>query len=432
MQLRHIDTSKKTSVHDMSSTHHSIIDVDEEHSGSVPQQSNRVDITSAEQSDNYFEDAALGNGWGLSRRKNMFIIVTLLLFIGIAAAIGVAVVFAMNDKPIGRDSGETTEALAGGNEIADEVEQSNEEVAEQDNVTTEIFETSVSEESKELVNATTPSCISLELGIIAYENARMPKWEIVGGSDRNNDESIVWKSSEYDGRTFDSKAMTFKKCLPPQMYTFVFADSDRARSYVLSSEGKLIVNGMSIESNEDIVAFELPFEAPPAYDADGDGIEDRLGTLMPYDSTGLKEGVDCEPLRIELQTDDLGIETLWRLYEGDESGKMIADGGPYASNSFYRFEYCLKIPAMYTFYMYDWASNGLCCTNGNGYYMLSSRGDIIVNATGEIDVSFSLPFDLASQTTFESTIPTPQLPSMPSYAPVFQEKQPKDTTPKGN
>ena len=49
---------------------------------------------------------------------------------------------------------------------------------------------------------------------------------------------------------------------------------------------------------------------------------------------------------------------------------------------------------VFTFVLYL-ASDGLCCTSGEGYYKLSSGDDTIVNATGNFgsvdSVTFTLP-----------------------------------------
>ena len=94
-------------------------------------------------------------------------------------------------------------------------------------------------------------------------------------------------------------------------------------------------------------------------DVDRDGMEDRLGILMPYNSSGLEQGVSCEPFCLELKTDDSGLETTWELYEGNNSGKLIANGGPFRGNSDYSIEYCLASPNNYSFYMYDYGEHSL-------------------------------------------------------------------------
>lgn len=373
--FRQVDPAQRTEAYqfdDMSSIHQSIVDVDEEQSSRDNNQTN-PDNTSALRNDNHSDNVGLVAHQRAVRRKNLCVILTLLVFLGIVAAIGAAVVIAMQNRPAGGDGNETSQAMADESATADKAEETPSSNSESNNTSFDIFDTSSEQSSEQLLDldldfeeipsnsftSLTPSssptiCIPLELGIVFDENANMTKWKLVKGGDGKTDNEIVWQSDSYDAATYDTKAVTVRNCLPPFMYTFVFTDPNGARSYVLSSEGEVIVTGLSLDTKQDIVAFELPFEAPEAIDSNGDGLEDRLGTLMPYDSSGLEEGVDCEPFRLELQTDDSGVETLWGLYEGDSTGKLIADGGPYASNSNYVYEYCLKSPSTYSFYIYDW------------------------------------------------------------------------------
>lgn len=461
--IRQVDTTHTAEAFafdDMSSIHHSIIDMDEElYSEPARSQKSHMENHSAVISTGQYDGVSQQHQ--TVRRKNVFMIVTLLLFIGIVAAIGVAMVFAMQDKPIGGESvREADQVLAeeetNPNTIVFEEEESPviETVSESGNVTAGIFDTvtmptegsseyalgfeEIASETQTPTYKPTPSstnCIPLELGIIFEGNANQTEWKVVKGADGSPDKEVVWQSTPYDAATYDSKAVTHRKCLPPQMYTFIFTDTDGARSYVLSSAGDVIVSGMSIDSKEDIVAFELPFEAPEPVDTDRDGVDDRLGTLMPYDSSGLVEGVDCEPFRLEIQTDDSGVETLWRLYEGaDNSGEIVADGGPYASNSNYVFEYCLRSPSVYTFYIYDWASDGLCCMSGEGYYKLSSGENIIVDATEEFGSNgmntFTLPIGMV---TLPIGMAASDVSVTPSSAPsVTPKKQANDRPPKEN
>ena len=386
--FRHVDptrTAEAFQFDDMSSIHHSIVGMDEEESGHIKSQRSHVENSSALRSNNLHGGTSMSGHERSARRRNVFMIMTLLIFVGIVAAIGVAVVFAAQDKPIGAvgaDSnnnalvedvnnadGNEEESLATYSESDTEIVESKAE-----NLTSGIFDTNNEDdkssefllEFEEILPTAQPTpapsnvftlaptiCIPLELGIIFDENVNMTSWKVIKGGDGAIKGEVVWESTSYDTTTYSSKAVTLKKCLPPQMYTIVFTDANGAGAYVLSSEGEVIVTGMSIDSIEDIVAFQLPFEAPDSVDEDGDGIEDRLGTIMPYDSTGLEEGVDCFPFKLELQTDNSGVETIWRLFEGDNTGELIANGGPLASNSNYEVELCLP-PEDYSFYIYDW------------------------------------------------------------------------------
>ena len=389
LPFRHVDptcSAEAFQFDDMSSIHQSIVGLDEEESGQIKNQQSRVENSSVLRNNNQCGGTPMSGHERSARRRNVFMVVTLLVFVGIVAAIGTAVVFAAQDKPIGGVAADSNNALVeelntdkteDESVAADSGYDTEIQIVESkgENLTSGIFDTNGESnkndefllEFEEIISSTAhptpvPSseytlaptiCIPLELGIIFDENADMTSWKLIEGGDGAIDGEVVWESTSFDTTTRISEAVTLKRCLPAQMYTFVFTDANGARSYVLSSEGEVIVTGVSIDSIEDVVAFQLPFEAPDDVDIDGDGIEDRLGIAMPFDSTSLEEGVSCFPFKLELQTDNAGVETIWRLFEGDNAGELIASGGPLASNSNYLVELCLP-PGDYSFYIYDW------------------------------------------------------------------------------
>jgi len=152
--------------------------------------------------------------------------------------------------------------------------------------------------------------------------------------------------------------------------------------FALSSNGKIIMIGGEMAVNEVGVTFELPYTQPDAIDSNGDGLDDHLGWLMPYDSDGLYEGVDCENFRLLIETDQYGIETTFELFEGDRTGKLVANGGPYGSSQTYVADYCLASPREYELLIYDWDQRGLCCGSGRGRYRLTSGNVVIVDSNG--------------------------------------------------
>ena len=68
-------------------------------------------------------------------------------------------------------------------------------------------------------------------------------------------------------------------------------------------------------SREESVTFELPYQLPDFEDADNDVLDYRLGLLMPYNSSGSEQGVNCKLLRIDFESDNFGLETTWELYK---------------------------------------------------------------------------------------------------------------------
>ena len=87
---------------------------------------------------------------------------------------------------------------------------------------------------------------------------------------------------------------------------------------------------------------------------DGDGLDNRLGHVMPYGFSVLVEGMYCENFRLAILTDDYGLETTRGLFEGaDKSRVPVADGGLCGSGYQYLFDRCRAFPREYVLYVYD-------------------------------------------------------------------------------
>ncbi|KAL9180414.1 hypothetical protein ACHAXT_008384 [Thalassiosira profunda] len=306
------------------------------------------------------------------RRRNLLIIVMLLLFLGLVVAIGIG------SRPADREGDGDDSGL-----------------------------------DPSPTPSTAPSfdgpCFPVELGIIFDEYSDETEWLLAKGNyypENPEQNVVVWESKYYNPMEYSGRADTFNRCFPEGYYTFVFKDKEGdgiccyhgEGSYVLTSEGKIIKIGGEMDAQEEYIGFQLPFEEPEPEDTTGDGLDDRLGWVMPYDSSNFTEGVDCENFRLVVLTDEYGIETTWELYEGsDKSGTLIANGGPYASEITHVVDYCLESPKRYALYMYDWARDGLCCESGEGMFKITS-GDIVIHESdgqfGELNITkFTLPAD---------------------------------------
>ncbi len=77
-------------------------------------------------------------------------------------------------------------------------------------------------------------------------------------------------------------------------------------------------------------------------------------------------------LSLELKTDNYGVETTWKLFNG--SGGVVAQdpAGDYANNTVYNYAWSLNPNECYTFKIYDAYGDGICCTYGSGYYKLKN------------------------------------------------------------
>ena len=361
--MRHVD-SMGNHADDVSSLQHTERgDVDDRMEGGAVDNGSRGD--SDDPNMVYYEHNDVERDKNL-RRRNVLIIVMLVLFLGLVVAIGVGVGLAVQQNPPANEDaeGETMDSMADVEEITS-------------------------------VPSSFPSsagpCIPLEIGIIFDEYPSETGWFLVRGeydpeADYGSNDDIVWRSKYYKQLEYSKMVDRFTDCFPKGRYSFVFTDKSSdgiccnhgEGAYTLSSEGKVIATGGAMAAPEESHAFELPFVEPDPVDDDGDGRDDRLGLLMPYDSAGLTEGIDCEEFRLVVITDQFGVETTWELFEGtDKSGTMVANGGPYGSEFTYVVDYCLESPRQYVLYVYDWDGRGLCCEYGEGWFRATS-GEIVL------------------------------------------------------
>lgn len=338
------------------------------------------------------------------QRRNILIIITLLVFIGVVAGIGAGVGIALKNKNStgngGKDS-DTSGATDGANDDTGDSNQDTTSGSTSDGSEIPSFPT-----ASPVVQGP-PIC--LELGIVFDEYAIETGWKLINGVYNQtvdtfiDPKDVVWESKFYSAQTYNNKAGVFRKCFTSGTYTFIFTDTEGdgiccyhgEGLYVLSSEGSVIAQGGEMNSQVESVVFDLEYKEPAPVDTDGDGLDDRLGLIMPYNSSGLVEGVNCENFHLEINTDKSGLETTWELYEGgDNSGDLIANGGSYGSEATYIIDYCLASTQEYTFYIYDWAQDGLCCASGKGSYSILSGEEVIRNSDGKFGAVESTKFTL--------------------------------------
>ncbi|MEI7661140.1 MAG: T9SS type A sorting domain-containing protein, partial [Bacteroidota bacterium] len=86
--------------------------------------------------------------------------------------------------------------------------------------------------------------------------------------------------------------------------------------------------------------------------------------------------VSTNLVKVALRTDNNPAETTWEIK--NSLNVVVASGGPYPeANKLYQQTYTLPQSDCYTFTITDTGGNGICCTNGNGGYEVSSNGTTI-------------------------------------------------------
>ncbi|HNQ68051.1 MAG TPA: T9SS type A sorting domain-containing protein [Bacteroidales bacterium] len=95
-------------------------------------------------------------------------------------------------------------------------------------------------------------------------------------------------------------------------------------------------------------------------------------------------------VQISVFTDSFGYETSWVLKNSNDL--IIAQGDNFESNSLYQEILCL-VQGCYTFTIYDEYGDGICCTYGEGYYLIENLSDNVeIDNGGEFATSESVEF----------------------------------------
>lgn len=88
-----------------------------------------------------------------------------------------------------------------------------------------------------------------------------------------------------------------------------------------------------------------------------------------------------------LQLDKAGSDIRWDLKNG--SGNVVYSGGPYTNTNSNNLRpiitenWTLENNECYTFTINDTQNNGLCCSNGNGFYTIKSANNAVEIASGD-------------------------------------------------
>ena len=108
---------------------------------------------------------------------------------------------------------------------------------------------------------------------------------------------------------------------------------------------------------------------------------------------------------LELQTDNYGSETRWKLFKPD--GTVQAQAGPFgngAGQAVKTYNWNLQDMSCYRLEFYDVGGDGICCSYGQGWYKVTSNGQTIVQGGTftNVDVkNFSINTSLVGISTNE-------------------------------
>lgn len=166
------------------------------------------------------------------------------------------------------------------------------------------------------------------------------------------------------------------------------------------------VDGQTFTSNWEgsltpgsIETIEIPVEVPfgtfnvrtVITQANGQPFDaDKTGTINCYEWSDLTISGEEENLRLELVQDKFGNQITWECVASD--GAVLASGGPYSmlvgSNTTQIHVERILVPAdeCVQFTIRDSGNNGICCSNGQGYFIMKdSQGNVVFGDTNNGD-----------------------------------------------
>lgn len=110
-----------------------------------------------------------------------------------------------------------------------------------------------------------------------------------------------------------------------------------------------------------------------------------------------RDSEECKPsdhfVQVEVETDVWGRETTFHFVRNEIYENVIADSGPFSSDTKYSYSFCIPFPGSYSFVVYDSEGNGLNSGGITGQISLFNNGKLFA-ATGEF--GSKVQFELTS------------------------------------
>eukprot|EP00804_Cyclotella_cryptica_P003033 CCRYP_006043-RB/>CCRYP_006043-RB protein AED:0.13 eAED:0.13 QI:1633/1/1/1/1/1/3/484/1235 len=249
------------------------------------------------------------------------------------------------------------------------------------------------------------------------------RWEVSLGDQSSVDnpvalivaqsEQSMYQISKMNLKTSDSD----KVCLPGEgQYTFTIFDGNSGGDtrYRLVVDGAPVAYGSGFGYQES-TTFRVPVTGQPSP-------APQTGGISPSPA-------DCTMIDISITFDEFSDETYWAVYVGNaaeialDDAVIVADSPYYlnATDNTTSHQVCLPGDGQYTFAIYDNANDGMCCSFGNGGYVVTSVDDPIVTIaeggkfTDSEVTTFSVPIMIAPSSS-PTVTPRPTLSFSPTIS----------------
>ena len=90
---------------------------------------------------------------------------------------------------------------------------------------------------------------------------------------------------------------------------------------------------------------------------------------------------------VTVKTDNAGEEILWGLGDLNADDPLASiEAGDYDNNQTYTTTVDIPESGCYSFIIFDYGANGICCANGNGFYRLTTPDGTVIAEGGEYGV----------------------------------------------
>lgn len=191
----------------------------------------------------------------------------------------------------------------------------------------------------------------------------------------------------------------------PRKYSLINRGTNEITSIVLNysfngQSGKTITWQGNLQPNE-WALFEVPEsgnvndELVMTIDKVNAAPDSRLtnnSSKTKITNTSDPEIFSYEEVNLELQTDNKGSEISWTFT--DKDGNILNSGGPYDDNNpqLIQEKFAIKNNECYVFSITDTGADGLCCTQGEGYYSLGYNTENIIIREGSFGASSTKGF----------------------------------------
>jgi hypothetical protein len=119
--------------------------------------------------------------------------------------------------------------------------------------------------------------------------------------------------------------------------------------------------------------------------------------------------------RLELKTDDYGLETTWNL-KNNQGGIIASNTAGYLSNELFIVEQCLDI-GLHTFIIFDSNSDGICCSHGAGSVSVF-YDDVLMGSASSFGSEYFVTFGIAAPPR-PTSVPTPSPTASPAVGPTL-------------